>query len=194
MLPQIIPLPVTMASRRNVEVSLNLVQYQTPIHSAAVTAFGLPFYPRCLRPFLTPPRRRNNIMHMFLPKPLIMLHIMIPLTGDHPTIPTPPQLMLQLAVHPLQPIRVLALQHLGCENAISRCIVHVDVDVFAFHCDYNVEVDLQVMADALFDEESVVFVAAPPVLEFGDGEEGGDEEDDDGPLSAARCVLDVLWF
>lgn len=166
MLPHITPLPIPMPSRRNMKVALHLIQYQTSKHSAAISIFRLSSYLGRPSPLLTPPRRRNNIMHMFLPKPLIMIMHLPPLSRHQSPTRILPQLMLQLRIHPLQPICVLRLQHLGGENAISRRVVYVYVDVLAAHRDYDVHVDLEIMADSFFDEEGVVFVAAPPAAEF----------------------------
>lgn len=50
------------------------------------------------------------------------------------------------------------------------------------------------MRDALFDAEVVVFGAFVPVAEFGDGECGADEQNEDGPLAAAAGGGCIGWF
>lgn len=68
------------------------------------------------------------------------------------------------------------------------------MQVLAGHLDDDVEVDLQVVADALGDAEGVFFLALPPPLQLGPEQDGGYEEDDDGPFAAARCAGYVLGF
>ena len=86
MLPHITPLPIPMSSRSNMKVSLHLIQNQASKHSAAVSLLRLSSDLGCLRPLLTPPRCRNNIMHMLLAKPFIMIMHLPALTCNHTTI------------------------------------------------------------------------------------------------------------
>jgi hypothetical protein len=48
--------------------------------------------------------------------------------------------------------------------------LHVDVQVVALHLHDHVQVDLQIVADALLDRELVRGVAVPPALRLGEGE------------------------
>lgn len=55
----------------------------------------------------------------------------------------------------------------------------------AGHFDHGVEVELQVVRDALFHAEVVRFGALEPGAELGQGEERAHGEDEDCPLAAA---------
>jgi len=56
---------------------------------------------------------------------------------------------------PCVPARRIALQKIPCQNAIAACVLHVDVQVWAFHGDDHVQVDLEVVRDAFFNAEGV---------------------------------------
>ena len=53
------------------------------------------------------------------------------------------------------------------------------------HRDDDVEVDLQVVRDALFDAEVVRLVSLPPAAELGEGQDEACEEEEGGDLAAA---------
>ena len=59
------------------------------------------------------------------------------------------------------------------------------MEVLTFHGDYGIEVYLQGLGDAFFDAELLSLVAGIPAAEFGEGEEGG--EDDEEYCSVAAC-------
>ena len=144
---------------------------QTSIHPTTIPILWQPLQFRSLRPLRTPLRLPNNIMHMLLPKPLILRP---PRARHNLTLLILSQLMLPILINPLQPVRVLELQHLLGVDAVPGRVVHVDVEVRTAHGDDHVDVYLQVVADTFFDEEGVVFVAAPPAGELTEGEEGCD--------------------
>lgn len=187
-------LEISMPPRRDMEVSLHLIQQQTPKDPTAVPIPRLPPNLRRPRPFRGPPRTRNNIMHMLLPKPLIIIMILPPLPTHHPAIRISSQLMLLLRVHPLQPVRQLRLEHRPSQDSVARRVLHVDVDVRTAHRDHHVQIDLEVVSHALLDEECVVFVSAPPARKLAQREQRGDHEHRDRPFSSAGGLLDVLWF
>lgn len=59
------------------------------------------------------------------------------------------------------------------------------MQVVAGHADDGVEIELEVVRDALFDGEVVCLGALEPGTEFSEGEDGAYDEDKDGPLAAA---------
>jgi len=59
------------------------------------------------------------------------------------------------------------------------------VQVGAAHGDDDVEVDLQVVRDALLDAEVVRLVALPPAVQLREGEEQADGQEEGGDLAAA---------
>ncbi|KAL8942860.1 MAG: hypothetical protein Q9216_001403 [Gyalolechia sp. 2 TL-2023] len=54
----------------------------------------------------------------------------------------------------------------------------------AVHGDYDIQIDLQLMGDALFDREELGFMASVPAEELGYGEEEGDEYEGEGGVAA----------
>ena len=184
---------VSMASSCNVEITLHLVHLQATKNSTAVPARPPPLQLRRLCKFgFSTSSMRNDIMHMLLPKTFLM--IMESLSSDNPPLRIFPQPMHTPSIHPLSPIRWILLQHLTSKNPISSSILHIDVNIGTLHRDHNVQVDLEVMAHALFDREGVGFVAAPPARELGEYEEERYAEHGDGPFPAARCLRYILGF
>lgn len=61
----------------------------------------------------------------------------------------------------------------------------VDTQDVAGHLHDHVEVELEFVRDALFDAELVALGAFEPCAEFGEGEDGADGEDKEGPLASA---------
>lgn len=68
------------------------------------------------------------------------------------------------------------------------------MEVAALHGDYDVQVDLEIVADAFFDGEGMRFMPAPPAREFREGEEEGDGYHRHGPFSAAGGFGYILGF
>jgi hypothetical protein len=61
------------------------------------------------------------------------------------------------------------------------------MEVGAGHGDYDVEVKLEFVADAPLDAEVVILLPGPPGAEFGQREEGRQDEEGECPLSAPGC-------
>ena len=102
------PFLISVSPRGDVEIALHLVDIQIPKDPAAI---HIPFDLRRPREDMSPPRRSgtDNIMHMLLPKPLIML--MEAFSRNQSALAILPQLMNPIRVHPLVPVRGLHLQH-----------------------------------------------------------------------------------
>ena len=137
---------------RNMKVSLDLIQLQAAKNPTTIRRRApQPGRPRPLGP-LSP--ERNNIMHMFLPEPLIMtLQVILP--RNHLPLRIPSQLVDALVVDPVLPHRRVAVQLRGGQDPVARRVLHVDVDVLAFHFHDDVEVDVETVRHALFDGEGV---------------------------------------
>lgn len=97
-------------------------------------------------------------------------------------------------VHPLGPLGRVAVQHGGGEDSVTRGILDVDVEVGAEHVDDDVEVDLHLVGDSLFDGKVVRLFAAPPAAHLGAHEDKGDEYHCDGPFAAAGGASNVFGF
>ncbi len=130
MLPK---LHVSMTPSRDVEVSLHLVSFQTPINPTSLQSIP----PKPTRsplelPLLfLPPNLSNNVFRVCV----LFLFSLPPqistLKGVHP-----------LVVHPLIPIRTIPCQRVPGKYSIARCVLHVDVQIATSHGYYDVDVDL----------------------------------------------------
>lgn len=172
---------IAMTSGRDVKVALHPVQVQAAIHAAAIRP-ALWRWRLC--PLSLLPTEGHNVVHMLLAKALIV-SAMPAFASVQLAILTLAESVHALCVNPLVPGRSIALQLVSSENAVTRCILDVDVEVIAVHLDNNVEVDLHVVPDALFDGKRVMLGSAPPLAYLGPQEDGGDEEHGDGPFAAA---------
>lgn len=183
---------VSVAPRRNVEITLHLVQIQAAKNA---TTIRLPPKLRRLCPLGLLPTQRNNIVDMLLPKALLIIPELQPtLVRVDLALAVPPELVDALGVHPLAPVGRIAMQTLLRHDAVASGVLDVDVDVVARHLDHDVEVDLEFVGDFLLDGEFVGFAAAPPAGDFGPDEEDGDDGHGDGPFAAARGARYILGF
>jgi hypothetical protein len=182
---------VSMASSCNVEITLHLVHLQATKNPTAVPTRLPPLQLRCLCKFgFSTSSMRNDIMYMLLSKTFLM--IMESLSSNNPPLCIFPQPMHTPSVYPLSPIRWILLQHFSSKNPIPSSILNIDVNIGTLHRNHNVQVDLEIMAYALFYREGVSFVAAPPACELGEYEEERDAEHCDSPFPAARCLRYIL--
>jgi len=166
MLPKLhVPVP----AGRDVKIPLHLISLQTAINP---TRFSLPPQPRRLRELPSPFPLRQHIVNV-----LFLLSL--------PCRSTAMQSMHAFGVQPLLPVRRVPPQHIACQDAIARGVLHVDVQVRTAHGDDDIEVDLQLVRNALLDAEMVRLVALEPSVQFGEGEEEADGEEEGGDLAAA---------
>jgi hypothetical protein len=182
-------LVVSVAPSGNVKVSLHLVQIQTAVDAAAIATAAAP-YPGRLAPLGPLLAERDNVVDVLLAETLVL----VAGARDDLAVGVTAELVHALGVHPLRPVGRVLLQAVGGQNAVARGILHVDAQVLALHAQHDVEVDLQLVADALLDSKRVVLGALPPVAHFSPEEEEGDDGDGDGPLAAARGARDILRF
>lgn len=181
MLPK---LHVPVAPRRDVKIPLHLIPLQAPINP---TRLPLPPYPWRLRKLPSPLPLRQHVVHV-----LFLLNLARPAAAA--TAAAAVQPMHALGVDPLLPVRGVAPQQVAGEDAVARGVLHVDVQVRTAHGDDDVEVDLQVVRDALLDAEVVRLVALPPAVQLREGEEQADGEEEGGDLAAAAGGEGVGWF
>ena len=157
-------LTVAMTTGCDVEVTLHFVEIDTSVNAAAVRR--APDFRR-LRPFGPLLRSRNNVVNVLLAEPFILVPKVLPPSARVDfSVAVPAQSVHALIVHPLGPGCVLASKSVGGKDAIACGILYVDVKIAALHADYDVEVDLHVMGDALLNDEVMCFVAAPPAGDF----------------------------
>lgn len=120
---------VSMTPRRNVEITLHLVQIQA---AKDATTIRLPPKLRRLCPLGLLPTQRNNIVDMLLPKALLIIPELQPaLVRVDLALAVPPELVDALGVHPLAPVGRIAMQTLLRHDPIACRVLDVNVDIVA---------------------------------------------------------------
>ena len=89
---------------------------------------------------------------------------------------------------------VFFLEEIAGEDAVHRSVLNVDGKVLTRHGDDDVEVQLELVADSLFDGEVVGFDTADPGADFGEGQEDAEDGDHDSPFPSCGCGRCVGWF
>lgn len=189
---------IAMSPCSQMKVSLDLINVQAAINTTAVAKTASP-EPRRLAPLgilahpaLSPCcRRRNNIMHMLLAKALV---IMIALARDDATLGILAQTMHALDCHPLTPVRRVQPQLLRREDPVASGILDIDVNVGTAHGNDEIQIDLQIVPNALFNTERVYLGTAPPPRKLREREEYRNDHDGNSPLAATRRPRYILRF
>jgi hypothetical protein len=133
-------LHISMATRCDVEVTLHFISIQTAKNTASILRA---FDARRLRKLLLLLRRTKLIMHIpefFPPRQSI-----VPLA----------QLMHSFLAQPLLPRGWILAEKVAGKRAVACGILHVYVEVFALHCDDDIEIDLQVVRYTFFYREGL---------------------------------------
>lgn len=65
------------------------------------------------------------------------------------------------------------------------------MQVQTVHGNHNVEVDLQIVRNTLFNGEKVAFMAAMPATELREGQKDGDEEEEKRGVATGRATSGV---
>lgn len=151
-------LHVPMSPRGDVEIALHLVPIDAPIHPTRIAS---PPHPWRLCELPPPLPRPEVIMHVLLPRILLLLLLPPILRRANPPAPTR---------RPRVPSRRFPRQHIPGQDAVATSVLHVDVQIPALHGDDDVEVDLQIVRDALFHAEGVRGGPSHPAAELGGGE------------------------
>lgn len=184
---------VSVATSSDVEVTLHPIEIQVAKDPAAVGRSPPKLGRLCELGSL--PADAHDIVDVLLAEPFVVaVHRHVPLTRDDTALCVPVQPVYALVVDPVLPRGGLALEAVRGKNAIAGSVLDVDVQVGALHLHDNVHVDLEVMADALFDGKGVLLGAAPPPRQLGPDEDEGDEDHGDGPFAAARGARYILGF
>lgn len=97
-------------------------------------------------------------------------------------------------VDPMAPAGRILAQHVTRQDSIAGGILHVDVEVGAEHGNDYVQVDLQVVRHAFFDREQLRFMATVPSAEFGEGEIGGDDEEEERGVAPGGAPSGIGGF
>ena len=100
------------------------------------------------------------------------------------SLPTLQLMHAALDINPLLPHCGVSLQHIPREDSVTAGVLDIDVEVGTEHGDNNVEINLEFMGDAFFNGEEVGFMAGVPAAEFGEGQNGGYYEEQEGCVAA----------
>lgn len=158
-----------MSTRRDMEIPLHLIPFQTPINPTSIRLLA-PAHPRALSKL--PPRVAPYLAHD-------MVHMCVLLLRAQPiSLLMAERLVLVRSVvallHPQVPGGLFALEQFAGEDAVACSILDVDAERVAGHVDDYVKVKLELVRDALFHTEVVLLCAAPPCFELVEAEEGAD--------------------
>jgi hypothetical protein len=169
------------------KITLHLITLQTPINPTRIRNLA-PAHPRSLGKLASgiAAYLANNMVHVSVR--LLRAESVIVLMVERLVFVRTIIGLVVTLLHPELPGRFFALKKVACDDAVAGGILDVYAKGVAGHVNDYVEVELEVVGDALFNAEVVVFAAAPPCFELGEAEEGADEEDEDGPLTTA-----VAW-
>src|SRR5690349_16265083 len=91
-------LMISVATSCDMEVTLHLIQQQAAKNATAIPIPWMALNLRRLGPLARPLRSIDNVMHMLLPKSLIVKIRQIPFPAYHTPIHITPQLMLSLGI------------------------------------------------------------------------------------------------
>ena len=160
-------LHISMSSSSDVEVALHLVAVQTAEYPARVRRSP-------------DPRRLGELLLLLLVQVVVHLEVV--------HLPLLPNALVQLVntllgvlSRPLRPACRILSQQVAGERAITRGILHIDVQVGTAHGDNDIEVDLHFVRNTLFDREGLRRCSGEPARGFGPGEPDACEDERDGP-------------
>ena len=172
---------IAVPSRRNVKISLHLIALQTPINPTRLSRIP-PLQSRRLLEF--------SLRAPDLPEDVSYVRILLLLPDHLPTL----QPVHLVDVDPVPPIGCVFAEHITRQYTIAAGILHVDVQIWALHRHHDVEVDLQVVGDALLHAKEVGFVAGVPASQLGEGEDRGNYDEGEGSVAAGGAATGIGGF
>lgn len=186
-------LHVSVATSRDVEIALHLVQVQAAEYAAGI-GIRAP-QPRRLGPLGPLPTEPHNVMDVFLAETLVVAVDRHPaLPGDDAALLIAVQAVDALVVDPVTPGGRLALEAVRGKDSVAGGVLDVDMQIGALHLHHHVHVDLQIVADAFLDGKGVRLGATPPPRQLGPDEDQRHDDHRDCPFAAARGARYVLGF
>lgn len=191
-------LAIPMAASRDMEVPLDLVPLETAVDATRVDGIS-PAEARALLELL--PRVPAHLAQHMADMDVLLL-VRKPagvFVAEGLVLGDAAGGLTVALVHPQLPACLLSLQQVAREDVVAGSVLDVDAQRVARHADDDVQVQLQLVRNAFLDAEVVALGAFEPGAELGEGQEGADGEDHDGPLPAAagrRGVrpLGFGWF
>lgn len=95
---------------------------------------------------------------------------------------------------PLVPAGRILLEGITGQNSVAGSVLYIDVKVLTLHGDYDIEIDLEGMCDAMFDGVGMRCFAHEPAADFRYCEQASDEEENYSPYSSRRRSGHVCRF
>jgi hypothetical protein len=165
-----------------VKVTLNLVESETAKDTAGIVVTTLGHFWRSCK--LLP----------LVSSAEIVVDILFLVVDASSFSGTASQLVGALDTVPVRPESRVAREGLTGHDTISRGILNVDVHVVALHGDDDVEVELQVVRDALFHAERVVSLAHVPSAHLGHCQQERGQGEKERPHSSILRLCRVGRF
>lgn len=179
-------LHVPVPSGRDVEITLDLVPLQGAVDAAAVDGRALGQLGRLLE--LAAFVLAHVAQHVADVRVLLLgaLALLVPLVQARVHAGLHLAQAEQFArVEPEFEICVFSREQVARHDAVHGRVLHVDVQIAARHRDHNVQVQLEFVAHAALDAEVVRLAAGPPAAQLREGQAQAQDDDREGPLSAA---------
>ena len=176
-------LHVSVSASGDVEITLYLVELQSAIDTTRVrhstpTQLG---------------RLCKLLLSLFRSTEVIM-DILLLIIGTSSFGSTATKMMSTLCILPMRPHGWVAVKGLTGHDAVTRGILDVDMEVVAFHGHYDVEVELEIVRDALFYAEGVVRFTHVPAAHLGHCQQERGEGEEERPYSSILCLGLVRRF
>lgn len=153
---------ITMSPRGDVEISLYFVPIQTPVYPTRI---------RLMTPADSRRSREFPLRVAQFSQDVADVRVFLDLLRHGAAF----QLVDAFSsIDPVFSPRTILLQHVPGQNAITAGVLDVDMEVGTIHLDDNVQIDLQVVGDALLHGEEVCFLPGVPSSEFCNGKNRGD--------------------
>ena len=131
-------LHIPVPARRDMEIALQLIPLQAPVNPTRVRDLA-PAHARALGKLPTmSPRLAEHMVDMDVL--LLRGQPILGLVAERLVLVFAAVQLEVALLHPQHPARVLAAQHVACQDAVAGCVLDVHAQFFAGHVDDDVEV------------------------------------------------------
>jgi hypothetical protein len=175
-------LHVTVTTSGDVEISLDLVELE-----AAEDATRVGYSTS------TQSRRLCKLL-LLAGSTQVIMDILLLVIGTASFSSAATEVMSTFCILPVRPDGEVAGESLRSHDAVARGVLDVEVYIVALHGDDNVEVELQVVRDALFDAEGVVGFAHVPAAHLGHCQQERGQGEEERPHSSILRLCLVRGF
>lgn len=170
---------VSVTSRSNVKISLDLITFQTSIYPAGTSLLSAAKLRCPLELSLAALDFSQNMSDVGVSLLLVYAHALF----------EPEDAFVN--IDPMLATRGVTLQEFSGKNTVTRCVLDIDVEILTGHRYYDVEIDLQVMRDTFLYREKVSLLTIVPSAQFCKREKDGHYDEEDRSISAGRGAASV---